>query len=442
MGIFTTLARSVFAGWDSSGNPRKINPAEAAIWGTEVERVVGAIATTGAGGLAFDTKSSLEANLGYPAQTAAWVVGDTADNNGIYIKAGGSGTGGWYKASGLPAGVSGEKGDQGDVGPAGPRALTVAYRPGDTPEYYTAALGGAADDLSPAAIGAVVTNSSGKAYRVQHDGTTKTLATRWDMAVEPGVVYALNFAVRRAVDPSEVFGDGVQFGLAWLDNAKALISVQSLDQRPLYVGEGLVTLQRTISRDLAADVTAPASARYMRMFVRLYGSSGSTDVERMNRWETNGLPGTEGDRGDKGWTPAPAAENDGPHRSVLRITDFIGGHGQKPAGAGKYIGAAGLVDTAAEALNIKGNVGPQGQRGITWRGTWNSGASYAVNDVVTDEDSGGDLAAWISLTANADSRPKDNAADWAIFPGSFPRKADYGLITEAATTTRDYGSIV
>lgn len=74
------------------------------------------------------------------------------------------------------------------------------------------------------------------------------------------------------------------------------------------------------------------------------------------------LKGPQGDKGDTGdtgnaaWSPVFAVVADG-ERRVQRIVDWTGGQGPKPA-TGKYLGPAGLVDTAAEATDIRGASGP------------------------------------------------------------------------------------
>jgi hypothetical protein len=56
--------------------------------------------------------------------------------------------------------------------------------------------------------------------------------------------------------------------------------------------------------------------------------------------------------GPAAWTPVLAGVSDG-ERRVQQIVDWVGGGGTKPA-VGKFIGPAGLVDTAAEATNWRG----------------------------------------------------------------------------------------
>lgn len=63
-------------------------------------------------------------------------------------------------------------------------------------------------------------------------------------------------------------------------------------------------------------------------------------------------------KGDNGWAPELANVIDG-ERVVQQIIDFTGGTGEKPTkDIGKYIGESGLVDNIADAVDIRGAVGP------------------------------------------------------------------------------------
>lgn len=65
-----------------------------------------------------------------------------------------------------------------------------------------------------------------------------------------------------------------------------------------------------------------------------------------------------GAKGDNGWSPILAVQNDG-ERRVLRVVDWTGGIGTKPA-SGQYIGASGLVASIGDAVNIRGAAGAPG----------------------------------------------------------------------------------
>jgi len=76
---------------------------------------------------------------------------------------------------------------------------------------------------------------------------------------------------------------------------------------------------------------------------------------------TDGIDGTNGADGDDGWSPGFAVVSDGARR-VLRVSAWTGGAGTPPA-SGQYVGATGLVDDVADAIDIRGSQGPQGPVG-------------------------------------------------------------------------------
>lgn len=66
----------------------------------------------------------------------------------------------------------------------------------------------------------------------------------------------------------------------------------------------------------------------------------------------DGLDGDTGPRGYVGWSPVFSAQPIG-DRVVLRVVDWTGGEGQKPA-VGQYIGSSGFVTDPAQAVDIRG----------------------------------------------------------------------------------------
>jgi hypothetical protein len=94
------------------------------------------------------------------------------------------------------------------------------------------------------------------------------------------------------------------------------------------------------------------------------------------------------------------------------------------------------------ASGPEGPEGPRGAIGVQWRGAWSATSSYSQNDLVSDDDAGGDPAVWISLRLSLNKRPKDNPADWGYFPGAFHQNFDYGLWSEPVSGTIDYGAWV
>ena len=90
----------------------------------------------------------------------------------------------------------------------------------------------------------------------------------------------------------------------------------------------------------------------------------------------------------------------------------------------------------------EGPQGPQGIRGVDNRGSWTDAPIYSVNDLVVDDDISGDPAVWIALSPNSNSRPRDNPANWQLFPATFTRNRDYGFFTDPVGAIRDYGTFV
>lgn len=74
-----------------------------------------------------------------------------------------------------------------------------------------------------------------------------------------------------------------------------------------------------------------------------------------------GANGTNGSDGNDGWTPVFSVASDGSRR-VLRVTDWTGGEGPKPA-TGKYVGPSGLVTLASDGVDIRGAAGANGTNG-------------------------------------------------------------------------------
>lgn len=88
-----------------------------------------------------------------------------------------------------------------------------------------------------------------------------------------------------------------------------------------------------------------------------------TDItQAVNIKGPQGIQGIAGINGLNGWTAVMAIVSDG-NRRVIQIVDWTGGSGVKPSIINQFIGATGIVSTAAAAVDIRGATGPQGPPG-------------------------------------------------------------------------------
>lgn len=78
--------------------------------------------------------------------------------------------------------------------------------------------------------------------------------------------------------------------------------------------------------------------------------------------------GDGGGSSGAGWTPELAGEVDGTRR-VLRVVDWVGGTGDKPA-VGVYVGTNGFVSEIANAVDFRGGAGPSGPAGLLGPRGW------------------------------------------------------------------------
>lgn len=107
----------------------------------------------------------------------------------------------------------------------------------------------------------------------------------------------------------------------------------------------LVALAELTGAD-GREVQLQASATHIQW--RYVGETAWTNIVALSAFT--------GPQGNAAWSPIYANVADGTRR-VQRLVDWTGGQGTKPA-TGKYLGPAGLVDTAAEATDIRGASGP------------------------------------------------------------------------------------
>lgn len=88
--------------------------------------------------------------------------------------------------------------------------------------------------------------------------------------------------------------------------------------------------------------------------------SNTTPGSDLDHWlEFSGVPGQKGEKGQagnsglSGWTPNLGVVPDG-NRRVLKVVDWFGGTGEKPA-INLYLGETGFVAAIADATDISGS---------------------------------------------------------------------------------------
>ena len=145
--------------------------------------------------------------------------------------------------------------------------------------------------------------------------------------------------------------------------------------------------------------------------------------------------GTPGEDGNDGWSPKFATVSDG-ERRVLQVADWFGGGGTKPD-VGQYIGATGFVAAIADAVDIRGPAGEDGEDADLRHLAVNTRGVLIATSSFLPEFSGNsnrvldDLIQW---RLNTDSGyaiygvPKDFSPEaHANFVGKFARGAGVGV---------------
>ena len=321
-------------------------------------------------------------------------------------------------------------------------------RPGDARVFFTEDMEGDASTADAIAIGTIEALADGSVLVIDSAAEPITVARRENIAMEPGEVYGVRWALRRVQDSSDPLGDTVELGLNWLDKDKETISetiIQSISPSDV---DGRLAYSATFSRDEDADETAPAGARYVRPFVRIYAGDARTALEVVHVWRTNGLPGPKGDTGDV--TEAAEAARDAAisaRNETLGVADEISdeiaataltieGHGTRITALEASYGGVSVATSTWSALNaLTGTFAGQA-------------AEVAASDTGTHTDPvvGGTVSnygrfAWSSSPAGwkriGDSPPafSDTAGANMFYAGRYPDEAEFLFSTNAVTNT-------
>ena len=164
--------------------------------------------------------------------------------------------------------------------------LRRAGRPGDDPSAFVlcATLADIArgPDLPPVPVALVAGSDNGAVIRMAGPGI---VAARWGYALEPGRVLGLRAVLQRRSDVSDPAGNGVRFGVAYLDQSGGLVQTKPFDvvKDLLRLGpsDGRVEIATTVARGPGKSVLlrAPYGARFAVPFVQAFGADGLPDIE-------------------------------------------------------------------------------------------------------------------------------------------------------------------
>lgn len=299
MTIFTKLASAIFAAFDSSGALRRVDNADVATWGTEVERLL-----SSGGFKTIDAQGPFSGRAAYNAQPKGFTY-LSIDGDGVassmavgFIKKSNT-SGDWSVAIPWqgPAGPDGEPGPAGEgFNPAGAWLVGATYSKNDMVSF-----GGRS----------FVSFASGN---VGHQPPSSDADDAYWQFV-----------------PAAVGPEGPQGPVG---NTGATGSTGAT---------GATGPANTLTIGTVTEGTAGATI------------TGAAPNQTLNLVIPKGDTGATGAEGDDGWTPVLAVVADGARR-VQQVADWTGGTGTKPA-TGKYVGATGLVDLIANGVDIRGASG-------------------------------------------------------------------------------------
>lgn len=173
--------------------------------------------------------------------------------------------------------------------------LPMVARPGDDGLAYSSATTGPASARPIAGFGEIVVDTD-LGFVLEIDGADidpglgyRDIALRVDFAFEEGHTYRVDYMLKRATNPTDPEGHGIELRLQNLSASKAHVS--NIPLGPVLspaVADGVVTRSFLIGKAGAPgtlDYTIPPTSRYGVPFIRVYGSGQTTRLAVIGRIE-------------------------------------------------------------------------------------------------------------------------------------------------------------
>lgn len=209
------------------------------------------------------------------------------------------------------------------------------------------------------------------------DGARRVLqVTTWTggtgTAPASGKYVGASGLVTLAADAVDVRGGTGATGAAGADgdDAYVYIAYASDDTGTGFTTTFNASLNYIAVKTTTSPIASPAVGDFAGLWKNYKGATGAT--------------GSTGETGADAWSPIFAVVTD-TERRVLQVSGWTGGEGTPPA-SGQFVGAAGFVALAADAVDIRGDTGAAGSNGTN-----------GSNGLLSAAD-----ATWSAMTGTAD----------------------------------------